>query len=356
MNRKTVKDFVAWARANKIKRPKTKEALGILFAQFIAQAQMRQQEAERPAWDEIPDDRDTHLTWDGVKTQIVDVLPQGTFKDDWQHLLEQRAEAAVGPNGEHLDDFDREFQLQEKNLEAIKQAAPYVGINPASAVNQVLGGQLAVTPGDPPREIARWTGENPETTNVTITIGQATVAASSRQSAFHQPIQARPFAVVQWGTRGIPVVAEVDAFLGTQFTIGASFVSLQMAMEALSNPPAQTAVPATLTMTAMLSFRVVERNKPLTRTHYDDSFAVLKSSFKIPPFAIDYTFICDDPTTTAQFDVFDIGNNLICSAVAVSGDPAKAKTIPLPPDANTMNWQNVTGSPQAARIIFGLSL
>ena len=58
---------------------------------------------------------------DGSTTQIADPIREGIYEDDWNRLLRDRAKASIGPNGEVLDDFDTEFQLQGKSITELKQ-------------------------------------------------------------------------------------------------------------------------------------------------------------------------------------------------------------------------------------------
>jgi len=273
----------AWARGQGIPRPKTKEEWAHLLALYF--------QANQAAWHEIPDDHVTHMVNDGATVQIVDAKPEGVFEDDWDRLMRDRAAAAVGPNGELLDDFDQEFQLGQAKAAESAAVSPPTNTNPVSAQNAILGGQSTPDSRQQPVEVARWNGDNDaECTNFTVTA--ALVKPPLSQQNFN--VSYRGYLVVQWGIRGYTFNIEVDIGQGVEFTLTGSFCSVQIFCEAsvASNvgPP----------YTAGVSFREANRTAPLTRskTGLLKTAGAGSTSIIVPPFAKKFWVLSTDTTQT----------------------------------------------------------
>lgn len=332
----------AWARSKGIPRPTSKQAMQALVGQFLT---------EQPQWYEVAGDAPTHLTWNGVQTHIVD--PLRGDPDDFDELVAQRQQAMVEAGG---DDLAAHAIMQGVARNSLAQEAPFTRDNPPTATNALLGGQCTIQAGQDPVEIARWSGNDAETTNITITLGQFQLA-STRQSDFHKPIQARPYAIVQWGTRGLSMKAFVDAMAGTQFTIGASYVSLSMAMQPLQDYPSNTAVAVPLLLSGMLSFRTIERQTPLTYTYYNDNFVTSVPNIPVPAFAKTFTLYWDEGGAgTVDISMEDVGNTLVATAKGLSSDAAQAKTILIPDNVTKLAPSNIVGVGGHVQVIFGLNL
>lgn len=353
--------FVAWARSKGIGKPFSQEAMDFLEARFLMEvAAGGVPMAPAAAAGGAPVVLGAHLgvshkpfelTWDGVKSEIFDVRTKEP--DDFDLMVEQREQALV--EGGH-DDLTREALLLEQGAAAAAAASPPANTNPVTAATAILGGQATIKAGDNAVEVARWNGNDSETTNVTVTIGQSSLA-SSVVSQVNQPLQARPYAIARWGTRGVAMQANIDALAGTQFTLGASFVSLSLAMQPLLpyNPGGAGPIAVPMLLSGMLSFNTIEKTVPLTYTVYYSGGAA-PTTVAVPAFAKQVTVYCDDTTATFDMIMEDIGRTFISTAKALSGDASLAKTIDLPGDTAILVFSNVVGAAVQWRFVFRLSL
>jgi hypothetical protein len=322
-----MQQFIAWAKASGKPRPTTSQGMDLLFAEFMNQAavlgqqQQPQQRSPSPAalrpalrsvpppppplqsieigqpvWDEIPDDKQTIMTWDGVKSQIVD---GNHAPDDFDEMVARREQAMI--EGGH-DDLAREAILMGDNHAALTAAAPFTRDNPTSATNTPLGNRVNIAINDL-KEVARWVGDDAETTPVTVSAG---IVQQNPNLTFGGVFfgQLRPFARVQWGTRGYLLTADIDLGTGFQFTICASTVILQLGM----NAAAGTTTGFTVDVAGMLSFKPCVRTAPLTRTVYIDAQAgagATSAVLAVPNSAKKVTIWRSAPNN--QVDVFFIG-------------------------------------------------
>lgn len=204
------------------------------------------------------------------------------FRDDFVDVMHRQAKAAVGPNGEILDEFDQRWQMQQGAHEAAVLQAPNVRINPVSARNGIIGDQktLTVVPPNPfdPIQVAFWSSDDEiETTPVSVVFAPAALVNSSNGLAV---ARLRPFGRVRFGSRGAFAQVDVDITAGCQFTVPASEVSLQIGFDI----PTGGGSAVTEQLTGMLSFMPIVRTAPITRTVYLDSVSG-SASFFIPAFA-----------------------------------------------------------------------
>lgn len=367
--------FAHWCGYNKIPKPTTREGFEVLFAQFLNQQPDNTQQVIGGGANhyEIHDTHETHLVNDGSTVQIADPAPQGIYKSDWDDMLEQRAKASIGPNGELLDDFDQEFELMNAHTQATNDAAPATNTNPLSSITAILGGSATLQAGQAgtspvPTEVARWNGADSETTNVTVTIGPSvpTAQAGSGAGGIRQSI---PYAVVQWGTRGISMIAYVDASIGAQFTIGASYVSLSLAMQSLYGYNGLNGVPQPTLLSGMLSFRQITKASQLTYSVIvpDLDAAATVGLFPVPPFATTLRVMGGYPTTAdpqaaypfkIQFLDKPNGGQVLGTASAFSSNLAVSSLIPVPPNSRSFNLVGVTPPSSVFNLfmVFGLSL
>lgn len=199
--------------------------------------------------------------------------------------------------------------VRNKQWQEQDERAPYVRTNPASVLQGTLGGQQLITvsginvlEGEPPGNVSRliqvcnWGGDDAETIPITVTAAPVQQIVNFPAGTFI--LAPKPFAVVQFGTRGFLVKAEVDIGTGTQFTVSGSSITVQVGFEwdfGIVVPPG-TEVAAQMKLAGMLSFRAIERTAPLTRTKYGITGNSVPAIFPVPPFAKRFTVWRPDPT------------------------------------------------------------
>ena len=343
--------FAAWVKKNGIVVNGKQELQGI-FDHFLktqvlprAQAAGGQVLGGGGTWDEVPDAHDTHMVNDGSTVQIADVDhdANGPYVDDWQQLLRDRAKAAIGPNGQLLDDFDQEFELGQQKTADAQAVAPPANTNPPSSITAILGGQAQVSANQPPIEVARWVGDDTEATNVTINVGPV-----SPQNTFaNTNYSYRNYARVQFGTRGFLLPVEVDLGQGCQFTVSGSMVTVALAVD--PNPNATFNQSAQLV--GMMSFRQANRTAPITRTRYIDLLTGSEDVL-VPPFAKRVTFYVINITANATFDFLDSQSNVAGIYTLAAG--TQSATLVLPGDCVAVQV-NVSAQ-SSVRMVFELAL
>lgn len=214
---------------------------------------------------EIADDRATHLVDNEATIAVADEVPRGNFRDDFWDRVRQLNEAAIGPRGELLDEFDQLWQLQGAHHADLNAEAPFKRTNPPSATKDILGSQATIfagtgLPATMPQllEVARFDGDDADTLPITVTAFPVNFTPVAGLSGAIQ----QPFVRLRWGTRGYSASMDVDIGKGCQFTVNGSFASLSLGMdEVAGNPTNQQFV-------GMLSFRPCVRTTPMFRTIY----------------------------------------------------------------------------------------
>lgn len=257
-NKQLMRAIGVWARARGKPKPTTEAGWKLLVAEFLANNMTpdghMSDPHEQAAWHEVPDEHPTHLVDDGATVQIADELHEGPFEDDFNRLLRDRAAAAVGPNGELLDDFDQEFQLMGKAQQALIDKAPFSRTNPVSVLNGSLGGQKIFSVPQELNEyhqVAYWTGDDAETMPVTVSlVNKGRIDVVGFATVESVAVDAR----VRFGTKGYAAEVEVDVNNGCQFTVSGSEVAVSLR----SNAP--------VIASAFLSFRQITHQVPITRT------------------------------------------------------------------------------------------
>jgi hypothetical protein len=229
----------------------------------------------------------------------------------------------------------------------LDQQAPFARNNPPSVLKGTIGGQQVVRSDDGiALQVANWPGDDPETIPVSFTF--APVEQLS-QNGFELATRAIPFGIIQFGTRGMMVKAEVDIGTGCQGTLTASAVTLQVALERFvpGNPALETA--GIMKLAGMLSFNTVVRTAPLTRTKYCEDFVVgFGAVIPVPPFAKSVFF----PGTGAAglvLDFKDVNQSNIYSFTIPAG--GMIEPYQLSDDIVFVGINKVTGP-----MIFNLSL
>lgn len=346
-----MQQLAAWARANGKPRPTSMDGMKALTAEFMRHVQrqneLHAQQAQRPSWEEVPDDRDTHLINDGATVQIADARSGGP--SDFDELVEARASAVAEFGGDELAGY---AQHQHNEVAALGAAAPWMRTNPLSVVSAIIGGQ-AVPNGQQfeaatqPVQLCSWNGEDPDTKNVIVNIAAVTLKQADGAAGFFES-----YGIVQFGTRGFLNTVEVD--VGQQFVVGASTVIVQV-KAFLAPQTLDSILPPTFV--GMLSFGNTNRTAPLTRTKYIDT-AVPGGTpviVTVPPYAknvVVWRFGTGTPGMTILFEAAD-GSTLYDFTIAAGA--YMTTPIPLTPDVFQLAITPAT-NPIVGRVIFELGL
>lgn len=250
--------------------------------------------------------------------------------------------------------------LREEKWANQQDRAPWVRINPVSALHGNLGGQQLVTTGENPVEVANWGGEDSEVLPVTITLApqqqfSTTFNVSSIDPSPPGMAAARPYGIVQFGSRGALVKAEIDIALGTQFTVNASTVIVQVGMDSDSG----TAI--SMKLSGMLGFYPIMRTAPLTRTRYIEGVATNAVEYvTVPPFSKTVTFMWSpaSPAPTVGVLFYDSNFNAltVTGAATLTASQNGTATFVLPNDVVFVGMSATTNPIVQARAIFGLTL
>lgn len=328
--------------------------------------------------DEIPPDEQAHIITNGASTEIADftavepgdmadstsgltsavpggdeailgaqdarpLVKEGPFRDDFIDALRDRAIAAYGPNGQLLDDFDQLWQLQRGQQEALNKQAPFVRTNPYSTLNGILGGRATVTSGGQAKTVAYWVGEDAETTPVTVTLGPIGLLT---QAAWDSNTSYRPYAIVQFGTRGYISTVQVDIANGCQFTVSGSQVTVQVAMDPADSGDAN----GTMDLYGVLSFQQIVRTTPITRTKY----VISNDNYDVPAFAKSVQYWRKPQSSAATLTFLSATGQAFGSiyAYVIAANGYNLDPIPLPNDVVAIG----TSGDTTGRLIFQLSL
>lgn len=201
----------------------------------------------------------------------------------------------VAQRAYNSDQLDRKVITRQEEWRNLDQRASFTRTNPPSALVGTLGNQATVRSGVSVQEsernaqVALWEGHDAETTPVTVTLGPVVGVGLSAQQFPEVPGSPTgpwvfPYGIIQFGTRGFATNFEVDIGLGCQFTLTASMVSVQVALEP---PPAGfPADDVSLNLAGMLSFGPTNRVPcPVTRTRFVNVTTVAPVVVAIPAFA-----------------------------------------------------------------------
>jgi len=261
------------------------------------------------------------------------------------------------------DSLSQKAMIRQDVWADLKNIAPFARINPPSVLAGTLGGQQTITVLQdltlakvqpiPQLPTANWGGPDAETLPVTVTF--APVQQVTQQYS-QMPIL--PYGIVQFGTRGFSVKAEVDIATGVQFTINASAVTLQVTLEdpgAFFAPPGS--VVATVILAGMLSFYPTTHTTNLTRTKKALAFTgpSVPATFAVPPFSRNVTiFNRNYATVSMVIDFQDVNLNTVYSVPVAAGAPMQ---IPIPLSSEISNVSvNIAGALNSViTAIFGLA-
>lgn len=243
------------------------------------------------------------------------------------------------------DDLSHKSSLKQHQKDAQASIAPHYNPNPSSVSKGTLGGQDRVPTGEN-RQVANWPGDDSETRPVSIVFAPVQQIGETP----NEPPILRPFGIIQFGTRGFLTRAEVDIGLGCQFTVPASAVTLQVAMEP-STPP------GSMILAGMLSFNPIVRWSPITRTLYGDQVGWVGTSvapFIVPPFAKNVSF-WRNPITTAVTLFFLDSSGAESYRVVLAANTIMTDPIPLSGDIVSIGTDVGLVGLTSAKLIFGLS-
>lgn len=261
----------------------------------------------------------------------------------------------------HADSLTRKAALRQHKWAGMADVAKFVRINPASVLHGTLGGQQDVLSGQQ-IQVCNWSGEDAEATPVTITL--APVQQVTPFTGGTQVI--RPYGIIQFGSRGMSVKAEVDILKGCQLTVSASSVLVQVAMA----PELGTSGPASMKLAGMLSFFPCVRTAPVTRTRFigivGDATTYIAAGgtaqVDIPPFAKNVSiwrqsFGMLAPTLAGVQLDFQGADTLVEYFYTLAAGAFQMEPIPLSDDIVTIIVTNQSMTdPMVARLIFELSL
>lgn len=247
------------------------------------------------------------------------------------------------------DSLDHKAQLLKIKWRQLDQQASFARVNPPSVLKGTIGGQQVVRSDDGiALQVANWPGEDPETVPVSFTF--APVEQLS-QHGFELATRAIPYGIIQFGTRGMMVKAEVDIGTGCQGTLSASAVTLQVALEPFVPTNLALQQPGIMKLAGMLSFHTIVRTAPLTRTRYREDHlggGAFSSQIPVPPFSKS-VFLPGTGGAGLVLDFMDVNeSNIYSFTIPVGGmiDP-----YPISDDIVFVRVNSQTGP-----VIFNLSL
>lgn len=178
--------------------------------------------------------------------------------------------ARENPTADQLQHF---ANLRSAKHAKLNEEAPFIRNTPPSILNGSLGNQANVYLGNVGAgvtgtllrgeliQVANWTGDDAETLPITVTLGRVNKTLPAKGTVY---ATRAPFAVLQWGTRGSLLSAEIDIALGCQLTLAASMITVQVGVEGFIATPSTAEEP--IILSGMLSVHPIVRTDPITRT------------------------------------------------------------------------------------------
>jgi hypothetical protein len=250
---------------------------------------------------------------------------------------------------EHIggNSLDQRVALRDRKRVELIQQAPFARISPQSILRGSLGNQVTMTPGDPPKQVAFWPGDDADCLPVTATLGPVLATQVLPTKAQGAPI--RPYGILQWGTRGAQVSAEVDIGTGAQLTLGAANITLQVALEDTTS----LGVTVPVQLTGMLSFYPIVSAIPNTRTRYINSL-IVSQTITIPAFAKSFTIWRD--TRASQVTALVQSNASSDYTYTLAANTDMTTPIPLAGDSSKILITNGGAPGLNVVVIFQLGL
>lgn len=259
------------------------------------------------------------------------------------------------------DDLEHKSMLREAQKGQLAAQAPYVRINPSSAVGQQVGNTVVVTDSLDPNglmtltgaasskvaQVAQWVGETEETLPITVCFqpyGPVIPVNKTKQGL-------RAYGIVQFGTRGFPAKMEVDIGNGMQFTLPGSSAILQVGLEV--NPDGGSG--DDFQYTGMIGYWPGNKTEKVTRTCYVTGNAGDPAAqFNVPPYARSFQLMRTATSDPVNIGIWDSSHTII-GIVIVPALEQQLEPIPLSGDAATVSVADggVDGLGQT-RLIFNL--
>ena len=302
---------------------------------------------------DVADDRSTRLITNGASTwfeddDLVNIDSRSTgFKTDFEQLLEDMAVSHFGPNGEPLDELAQKVQLREIKRARDEVSAPSISTVPKSWDSGVLGGEVTLQPNQntalagEKRQVVFWTGEERESTALTVTVRPLglpdTVGGSS---------VIRPVAEIIWGTRG-QFRAEIDIGTGIELTLTGSSIYVNAFLD--------TGSTTQLKVEAGIGFHAAYTHNPAVRTAYLDNIgtAAPVTTLRAPFGGTIVGFERADMTAAYRLQFLDIAGNVMGTRVIASATYL-TQPIVLPNDCRFVTVLNQGAGADNARLIYGV--
>lgn len=303
---------------------------------------------------------------------IAQHTPTVLGRADEQRLDEQRLDenaadelevaAVTEASMPGADSLDVKAALRKTRLGMLNQQAPFVATNPPSVLAGISGNQATVKPGEL-HQVCFWQGDDAHASTVSLAIAPVQQQATTDQDFVTAPLSLgsglgnRPYARIQFGTKGFSVAAFVDIGTGVQLDVCASMVTIEVGLKI--NPNITT--PAMQLAGMIGSFKPIMRTAPLLYTLYADDTGVVNTNiYPVPPFAKRVWFIKQSIADVVTLNVVNFahsppGNFEYQGVATIAANTQMADAIVLPGDAVAVSATNAAGNAQG-RFVFELGL
>lgn len=255
------------------------------------------------------------------------------------------ADQIAGATGLPTSGIEHKLSLRDQKWKNLVDVAPFARSNPPTILQGTLGGQQPVANGAGfvwptgsstilPRkaQVAFWGGDDAETHPISVTFAPVQQIGDTPADAA-LGLNFLPYGIVQFGTRGFLVKAEVDIGTGVQFTVTGSQATLEVALDDPPNIATELGVGAML-LSGMLSFLPVIRTTNITRTlRADNVNQAAVATFDIPAFARSVFIYPSVYTTGFVASVRNSQTGLIYNYNHVAGGSVMFQPLPLSGDA-----------------------
>jgi len=279
--------------------------------------------------------------------------------DEFHARLASRAASSFDSSGRPLSDLAMLTRVANAEQESTEALAKHVRISPPSAYTALMGGNAKITSGERSIEVGRWEGASDvEAQPVTVAFSRVAPdpdTIDGPSAGMVRPF--RPFGIVQWGTRNAAISVIVDIGPGTQFTIAATSVNIQVGMDDDETLVGLTP-PGSLDLAGQLAFWTVMRTVPVTRTLYFDVPAAgvaTSETFIVPQFAKRLWLYRTDDTQLYSVAFQDSQGNTVYTLNLAAG---AFQTNPVLLSGDVYFIQVTTGPARLEdfRLVFELSL
>lgn len=285
--------------------------------------------------------------------QIDNVKQESEYIDEIDAYLRDKAKATREAGG---DEFYGRVGMKQERFVELNREAPFARTNPVSILNGILGNAALIASGETAKMLVNWQGLDAETTPVAITLAVAAANPDLISTPGGTATSIKPYGIVQFGTGGFLVSVEVDIAQGCEFSVSGSQIAVSVAMD----PQINTEAVAQQRVTAMLSFRSINRHSRLTRTRYVPllTAAAVSGYYVIPVFAQDLIVLFDEPNLTSTISWYtQTGLALGVNRIAASTTEQMKVPILVPKNAWGLTVTNSSGSTQNfTQLQFGLNL